>query len=55
MFATNAGAGSADNTEYYRGKAREAGFDDYLFKPVETGELEDLPGRLLPKAGGPVH
>ena len=46
---------SADNTEYYRAAAREAGFSDYLVKPFEAGELEGVLDRLLPKAGGTVH
>lgn len=47
---------SADNTEFYKGKAREAGFDDYIVKPFETEELERVLERLLPpKDGGQIH
>jgi CheY-like chemotaxis protein len=41
-------AHSADNTEYNRAKALEAGFNDYLVKPVLPEELEGMLDRLLP-------
>ena len=40
---------TADNTEYWRLKTREAGFSDYLVKPFEAGELEGVLERLLPQ------
>lgn len=40
---------TADNTEYWRLKALEAGFSDYLVKPFEAGELDEVLERLLPK------
>jgi CheY-like chemotaxis protein len=46
---------SADNTEFCQLRAREAGFSDYIVKPFEAGELEDVLERLLPAAGSPVH
>jgi CheY-like chemotaxis protein len=46
---------TGDNTEFYKGKAREAGFSDYLVKPFEAGELEGVLERLLPKNGGTIH
>jgi CheY-like chemotaxis protein len=46
---------TADNTEYWRSKAREAGFSDYLVKPFETGELEGVLERHLPKGGAQIH
>ena len=46
---------TGDNTEFYRGKAREAGFSDYLVKPFEAGELEGVLERLLPKNDSSVH
>lgn len=46
---------SADNTEYSRGKAHEAGFNDYLVKPFEVAELRDVLDRLLPASGSQIH
>ena len=46
---------TADNTEFYKNKAREAGFSGYLVKPFEAGELESVLERLLPKQGALVH
>lgn len=46
---------TADNTEYYKGKAREAGFSDYLVKPFEVEELRAVLDRLLPKGSTPIH
>lgn len=46
---------TADNTEYWRLKAREAGFSDYLVKPFEAGELEGVLERLLPTKNPAVH
>lgn len=46
---------TADNTEYWRQKAREAGFSDYLVKPFEAGELEGVLDRLLPKRNAALH
>lgn len=46
---------SADNTEHSKGKAREAGFSDYLVKPFAAEELGDVLSRLLPKKGSSIH
>lgn len=46
---------SADNTEYYKGKAREAGFSDYLVKPFAAEELRGVLDRLLPRNGAVIH
>ena len=46
---------TGDNTEFYRSKAREAGFSDYLVKPFEAGELEEVLERLLPGKNQAVH
>jgi len=46
---------SADNTEYSRGKAQEAGFNDYLVKPFEAVELRNVLDRLLPAKGSAVN
>ncbi|HEX8145759.1 MAG TPA: response regulator [Pyrinomonadaceae bacterium] len=46
---------TGDNTEYWRLKAREAGFDDYLVKPFEAGELEGVLERLLPNKSSVLH
>ena len=46
---------TADNTEFYKNKAREAGFSGYLVKPFEAGELDGVLERLLPKRGHVVH
>jgi DNA-binding response OmpR family regulator len=46
---------TGDNTEFYKGKAREAGFSDYLVKPFEVGEHDDLLERLLPKKSSAIH
>ena len=46
---------TADNTEYWRLKAREAGFSDYLVKPFEAGELEGVLERLLPSKNAALH
>lgn len=46
---------TADNTEYWRLRAREAGFSDYLVKPFEAGELEAVLARLLPEKSSAVH
>ena len=46
---------TADNTEFYKNKAREAGFSGYLVKPFEAGELEGVLERLLPKRGATIH
>lgn len=46
---------TADNTEFYKVRAREAGFSDYLVKPFEAGELESVLKRLLPKKGATTH
>lgn len=46
---------TGDNTEYWRLKAREAGFDDYLVKPFEAGELEGVLERLLPGQSAALH
>lgn len=45
---------TADNTEFYKDKARAAGFSDYLVKPFESEELEAVLGRLLP-GGAQIH
>jgi twitching motility two-component system response regulator PilH len=46
---------TADNTEYWRHKTREAGFSDYLVKPFEAGELESVLERLLPQKPSALH
>ena len=46
---------TADNTQFYKDKAREAGFSDYLVKPFEAGELEGVLERLLPQKGSAIH
>lgn len=46
---------TADNTEFYKARAREAGFSDYLVKPFEAGELEGVLERLLPRKGAAIH
>lgn len=46
---------TADSTEYWRLKTREAGFSDYLVKPFEAGELEDVLERLLPQKTSALH
>lgn len=46
---------TADNTEFYKTRAREAGFSDYLVKPFEAGELEGVLERLLPRKGAAIH
>ena len=46
---------TADNTEYWRLKTREAGFSDYLVKPFESGELEVVLERLLPQKTSALH
>lgn len=46
---------TADNTEFYKNKAREAGFSDYLVKPFEAVELEGVLERLLPRKGAAIH
>ena len=46
---------TADNTEYWKLRAREAGFSDYLVKPFEAGELEGVLERLLPKRNSALH
>lgn len=46
---------TADNTEFNRGRAREAGFSDYLVKPFEAGELDGVLERLLPRQGAQIH
>lgn len=47
---------TGDNTEFWKMKAREAGFNDYLVKPFEAVEVEEVLERLLPpKGGAPVH
>lgn len=46
---------TGDNTEYYRMKAREAGFADYLVKPFEAGEIQEVLDRLLPRKSPAVH
>lgn len=46
---------TADNTEYYKLKARAAGFSDYLVKPFAASELEGVLERLLPESGSPIH
>jgi CheY-like chemotaxis protein len=46
---------TADNTEFYKGKARAAGFSDYLVKPFGVGELEGVLERLLPRNGSAIH
>jgi len=46
---------TADNTEFYKNKAREAGFSGYPVKPFEAGELESVLERLLPKQVALVH
>ena len=46
---------SADNTEYYKGKAREAGFSDYLVKPFAAEELREVLDRLLPQNGAVIN
>ena len=46
---------TADNTEYWRLKTREAGFSDYLVKPFEAGELEGVLQRLLPQETSGLH
>ncbi len=46
---------TGDNTEYSRLKAREAGFNDYLVKPFEAGELEGVLERLLPGKNSALH
>ena len=46
---------TADNTEYWRLRTREAGFSDYLVKPFEAGELEGVLARLLPQQTAALH
>lgn len=46
---------TADNTEFYKVRARDAGFSDYLVKPFEAGELEGVLERLLPRKGAAIH
>ena len=46
---------TGDNTEFYKNKAREAGFSGYLVKPFEAGELEGVLERLLPRRGSTIH
>jgi CheY-like chemotaxis protein len=46
---------SADNTEYSKGKALEAGFSDYLVKPFAAEELERVLDRLLHNKNTMVH
>lgn len=46
---------TADNTEFYKNKAREAGFSGYLVKPFEAGELESVLERLLPNRDVTIH
>lgn len=41
---------SADNTEYYKSTANEAGFNGYITKPIEIEELKSVLDRLLPAA-----
>lgn len=46
---------SADNTEFYKAKAREAGFGEYLVEPFEAWELDGVLDRLLPQGGAVIH
>ena len=46
---------TGDNTENWRLKAREAGFSDYLVKPFELGELDEVLERLLPVKNSALH
>jgi CheY-like chemotaxis protein len=46
---------TGDNTEYCKLKAREAGFNDYLVKPFEVGELDEVLERLLPGKNSALH
>jgi CheY-like chemotaxis protein len=46
---------TADNTEHWRLKTREAGFSDYLVKPFESGELEKVIERLPPQKTSALH
>lgn len=46
---------SGDNTEYSKAKAREAGMDDYLVKPLDPGELEAVLARFVPAATTVIH
>lgn len=45
---------SGDNTQFSKSKAREAGMDGYLVKPLEPGELEEVLTRFIPGAGAPL-
>ncbi len=40
---------SANGTEYYRDAALAAGCNEYLVKPVDPGEFEDVLSRMLRK------
>ena len=46
---------TGDNTEYYKSRAREAGFSDYLLKPFEARELKGVLDRLLPQTSAVIH
>ncbi len=46
---------TADNTEYWTLRAREAGFSDYLIKPFDVFELEGVLNRLLPRENSAIH
>ena len=46
---------TGDNTEYCKMKAREAGFSDYLVKPFEVGEFDEVLERLLPRQSPALH
>ena len=46
---------TGDNTEYWRLKTREAGFSDYLVKPFEVGEFDEVLERLLPRQSPALH
>jgi CheY-like chemotaxis protein len=46
---------TGDNTEYWKQRARAAGFSDYLVKPFEAGELEGVLERLLPRKNSALH
>ncbi len=46
---------SADNTEFSKLKAKEAGFCDYLVKPVAVDELRGMLDRLFQRADAAIH
>jgi CheY-like chemotaxis protein len=46
---------SADNTQFYKNMAKEAGVNEYLVKPIEEEELRGVLERLLPQKGDAIH